>query len=374
MDRTHVTPLAERFFCLMGSPGEEAEFESAPQMLAALWREDAPACEALLQELVRLSRERREIFDEICLAEIEIGDDRFRDVLYALSKLRGAPRETKTRLKALLVSLANADAIRDFDKTFRSGCNRFLKGQLDEQEWYALVRQAGILRRRELSPAIMGTLEKLEHMEGRRPYLHIDTARCIETVAKALHEGRAPTVEILFSARSKASQKEAAAFALGCECDPALYDVLLRAYTEHKGPRDFPIRRECVGAIVYSAQSADLLDFLTVSLRRERKRLAQRRVRWLWYWNRDADVLRLLLAAFFSPKANDQLLQELRNWLQARKSTYLASAYLALERHGVVDPAFERAHATAIRREREFRREHFYFSELICLRNKARPL
>jgi hypothetical protein len=58
----------------------------------------------------------------------------------------------------------------------------------------------------------------------------------------------------------------------------------------------------------------------------------------------------------------------LRKWLQVKEDDYVAFAYLALERHGITDPAFERAHARAISRERRFREQHFYFSELMCLR------
>jgi hypothetical protein len=311
---------------------------------------------------------RHELIDAICLVSRGLDDRNFDAALARIRDTRGVNSEAKTLLTVFLVSKGHAEVIRDFDKSFNSICKRFLTGKIDESQLLVAVQQACLLRRRNLHTVIGEMLSHLQAMGDERPYIHVTQREKVEVLYQGLRIGLTALREIASSSSATLSQGEAAIYGLGCVRRPDLFNLFSTQYDRRSRGHDFPIRRECVDAIVYSCTSRDILDFLTASLEKERLADKGSGFRWIRRKQRRADVMRLILGATYCPEMNVGLESELRYWLTSNNMTLAAYAVLALERHGAIVNGLNEQIVKEVEEERSFRDSHFSYSELLQLR------
>ncbi len=351
----------------------EGEFESASQLFKWLWNNDAALFEQTLIELLQIRSPRPALLDEIEMASHELADAQFKETLFRCVKTSGVSRYAKHRLSMFLVSVRHPGAIERFDKSFRSACSRFLKGKLDDASLVTTVYQACMLRRTHLYPTLGEMLESYGKMGKEQPYIHIFERQIIETLYLGLRDGRQALTAVLDSPSSSFSQKEAAVYGLGCECSPDLYEYFTLIWQRESGWDEFPVRRECVNAIVYSCDPKDVASFLTEMLESEREAYTPRRVLFLRFSSkRRADIVRLLLGATYCPLMDEQLVLSIRRWfdVEGPDGPYFATfAHLALEEHGVsVGVDNQGRYAEELQRERRFRESHFDYCSLLTSR------
>lgn len=353
--------------CLYGEE-EDVEFDSASDLIEAAWRFDPGKCQSVLLDTLRDKSFSTRLTDEIRLAADHIADSAFDQFLYEIVHSSGLTHETKHSINIHLVSAGHSNAIADFKNYFASACKRFLKGDLEELTIRSYVQQACILKQTELYPVLSDMITQYHALGTEKPYIHISYREYIETLSVWLGGGPEPMKDIINQRTKNNNKVEAAVFALGCDQDPTMHELLKSAHTNYTKTTQFMIRRECVGAIIYSSKPEDTASFLTKALANERDRISKQWLPRFWLTTREYDVCRLLRGAGYCPEITSSLEAEVRQWLNAEEDKYQVFAYLTLQDQGLDKPDINVLNTSLLNRERNFRKNDTSDCDLMTLR------
>ena len=157
----------------------------------------------------------------------------------------------------------------------------------------------------------------LERTGHSQPCFHIFDREIIETLHLGMKEGKEALLAVLESPKSSFSQKEGAVYGLGCIASSDLCEYFTLVWQRESGSDEFPVRRECVNAIIYSGKPEEISKFLSEKLESERESYSpKQRLFWNGSSNRNPDILRLLLGATYCPIMDEKLVSAVQAWLE----------------------------------------------------------
>jgi hypothetical protein len=344
--------------------------EFASQYLARIWKTDPILVTQAIEEIAHYVSDRPRVAQELAQSIIEISDRKFDDLCFNISKKRSTHDMTRMLINSCLISRHYEKAINRIDDTVNNACQSFLKNKLESITLLELVRQACILRRKNLHSDISSMISSLKIKNANSPSIHISERRAIEVIANGMNWGESYLKDVIRDKKSQVYEKEAAIFSLGCEKKASFHPYFNEVFSElYQNPQNTTVCNEIVGAVVYGSYENDVIHFMLDHL--EQLRTDRKMVGGFLYLrdrHRICVSKRLLFGCAYYLCEDIRLINELKLWLNNQQEDIQVFAVLALEKQGIKCVEYEKKLKSKLKSQRTFRSDYFTYTDLVMLR------